>query len=267
MPELPEVETIVRYLKDKILGEKVLKIINLFPEKVLIKNKNLEGEKILDIYRRGKTIVISFSNNKKIFIHLKMTGQLILISKKEKSDLKSEIDKHTRAIFELENYFLIFKDVRKFGWIKEDESFIQKLGIEPLEPSFTIKKLKEMLLNSNQKIKLFLMDQKKIAGIGNIYANEILFEAKINPQKKANSLKDEEIKRLFKAIKKILRRGIKYEGTTSRFYLKPDKTKGRYQEKFLVYKRENLPCKRCQTKIKKIMLGNRSTFYCPNCQK
>ncbi|MFN3605521.1 MAG: zinc finger domain-containing protein, partial [Leptonema sp. (in: bacteria)] len=116
-------------------------------------------------------------------------------------------------------------------------------------------------------IKIVLMDQTKIAGIGNIYANEALFLAKINPQKPANKLTKEEIKRLKNSILKILKKALKYEGTSTRFYLKPDQTKGKYQENFLVYQREGKSCLRCNGKIKKIILGRRSTFYCPNCPK
>lgn len=301
MPELPEVETIKKYLKRFILGKKIVGFENLDKKRIKIKEKDIINEKILDIKRKGKVLILKLSNDKEICIHLKLTGQLIYQQNKE-------ISKSTRAIFELtENrepmrtlllnanickplytnrehmrtskkikekannhsnvHYLIFNDARKFGWIKLKTKEIEKLGIEPFSKEFNVKNLERIFKQTRRPIKVVLMDQKKIAGIGNIYANEALFLAKINPQKRANRLTKEEIKRLKNSILKVLKRAIKYEGTSSRSYIKPDQTKGRYQEKFLVYQRAGKNCLRCNSKIKKIIVGGRSTFYCKKCQK
>ncbi|BCX15680.1 MAG: formamidopyrimidine-DNA glycosylase [Candidatus Parcubacteria bacterium] len=288
MPELPEVETIKNYLRKNIIGKEIVGFQNLNKKQIKIKEKDIVGEKILDLQRRGKILILKLSNNKDVFVHLKMTGQLIYAKNKE-------ILKSTRAVFELcelarmiddtqmnanfirddwrnknirnHLHYLIFNDARKFGWIKLKAEEIKNLGIEPFSKEFNLKNLEKIFQKSKRPIKIVLMDQTEIAGIGNIYASESLFLAKINPQKPANKLTKEEIKRLRNSILKILKKALQYEGTSSRFYIKPDQTKGRYQEKFLVYQREGKKCFRCKSKIKRIVLGGRSTFYCQICQK
>ena len=300
MPELPEVETIKNYLKKILVGKKIVGFRRLDKKQVQIRERDVVGEKILDIERRGKILIFKLSNNKEIYVHLKMTGRLIYTE-------KLDISKATRAVFEFSNGreplrtfsrtdannknrellrtekrtyanyildrelvrkgYLLFNDARKFGWIKLKAREIGKLGIEPFSKEFNLKNLEKIFRATKRPIKIVLMDQEKIAGIGNIYANEALFLAKINPKKPANKLTKEEIKRLKNSILKVLKKALECEGTSSRFYLKPDQTKGRYQEKFLVYQREGKSCFRCQNKIKRIILGGRSTFYCERCQK
>lgn len=263
MPELPEVETIKNYLKEILIGKKIVGFKNLDKKRVKVKEKDIIGEKFLDVKRKGKILILKLSNNKEIYSHLKMTGQFLYFDKRlKKGDLR-----FTRAIFKLNKGYLIFNDIRKFGWLKINEKEIQKLGIEPFSQEFNLKNLRKIFQRTKRPIKLVLMDQEKIAGIGNIYANEALFLAKINPQKPANKLTKEEIKRLKKSILKILKKALKYEGTSSRFYLKPDRSKGRYQEKFLVYQKEGKSCSQCKKEIKRIILGGRSTFYCSRCQR
>lgn len=260
MPELPEVETIKNYLKKFLIGKKILKFENFDEKRIFLKERDVIGEKILDVERRGKILIIKLTNNKEIFVHLKMTGQLIYLD-------ELNIFKTTKAVFHLSKGYFVFNDARKFGWIKLEAKEAKKLGIEPFSKEFNLDNLQKVFNRTKRPIKIVLMDQEKIAGIGNIYANESLFLAKINPKKPANQLTKEEIKRLKSSILKILKRALKYEGTSSRFYIKPDQTKGRYQEKFLVYQREGEKCYRCKSKIKRIILGGRSTFYCPKCQK
>lgn len=296
MPELPEVETIKNYLRKSIVDKEIVGFRNLNKKQIKIKGKNIIGEKILDIQRRGKILILRLTNDKNIFVHLKMTGQLIYAQNKEMS-------KSTRAIFELreltrmssgarmdtnirkhshykdsrndsrsktirvDSRYLIFNDARKFGWMKLKANESEKLGIEPFNEEFNLKNLEKIFKQTKRPIKIVLMDQTKIAGIGNIYANEALFLAKINPRKSADELTKTEIKNIKNSILKVLRKALKYEGTSSRFYIKPDQTKGRYQEKFLVYQREGKKCFRCNNNIKRIILGGRSTFYCENCQK
>lgn len=263
MPELPEVETIKNYLKRFVVGKRILNFENLNKKQIKVSENDVVGKKILDIERMGKILIIKLSGNKNLTAHLKMSGQFLYFPRNlEKGDLK-----YARAIFKLNKGYLVFNDVRKFGWLRVGNEEIQKLGIEPFSKKFNIKNLEEIFKQTKRPIKLVLMDQRKIAGIGNIYANEALFLAKINPQKPANKLTKSEIKRLKNSIIKILKKALKYEGTSSRFYLKPDQTKGHYQEKFLVYQKTSKDCPRCGKKIKKIILGGRSTFYCPFCQK
>jgi formamidopyrimidine-DNA glycosylase len=224
-----------------------------------------------------------------LVFHLKLTGQLIFyytngneslnewqrIKNIKNTNGNEFIDKwqrirYTRVIFILDKGFLIFNDARKFGWVKvlDDEDLnkeLSKIGKEPFDLNF--KYLKEIFSKIKRPIKIVLMDQKKIAGLGNIYANEALFLAKIHPLKPANKLKDNEIKNLLAAIKKVIKKAIKLQGTSFRFYVKPDESKGSYQEEFLVYQRKDEKCLRCKSKIKYIKIGGRGSFYCPRCQK
>lgn len=264
MPELPEVETIKVYLKRFISGAKIVDFRNLDKKRIKVDPKEIINQTILDIQRRGKMLIFKLPNDKLLIFHLKMSGQIIYLNeaKIDEKDLK-----HTRAIFKLDRGYLIFNDPRRFGWLKTDKKEIEKLGIEPLSQEFNLKNLQKIFSRTKRMIKIVLMDQRRIAGIGNIYASESLFLARVNPRKPANTLTTEEIRRLKNSVVKILRKALRYEGTSSRLYLKPDGSKGSYQERFLVYQREGKKCLRCRNKIKKIILGGRSTFYCPKCQR
>jgi formamidopyrimidine-DNA glycosylase len=263
MPELPEVETIKKYLDHYIRNRKIL-AIKIFNKKSFRGDKNkIINKKIIEVERKGKILIIKLNNSYDLMIHLKMSGQLIYTQD------CNEITRHTRVIFKLNRGCLIFNDLRKFGWIKIIEKNnlnqeINNLGKDALEITFN--EFKKICLNSQQKIKLLLMNQNKISGIGNIYANEILFLSKINPFQKANQLNHHQLKKLFQAIKTIIKKAIRHEGTSSRLYLKPDKSKGNYQNYFLVYNKENELCPICRTKIKRVKINNRSTFYCVRCQ-
>lgn len=257
MPELPEVETIRKYLK-KIVNQRI-KTIQVIDKKAIYGNfRSILNKKILDVKRYGKILILVLENNWFVLFHLKMTGGLFLID--------SPKLQHKRVVFNLSSGKLIFNDSRKFGWVKIVNSLDYfNLGIDALNLKF--KDFYSYISSTSKPIKLALINQEKIAGIGNIYANEILFQARINPLKRANQLSFSEIKNLYRAIKKILKKAIILEGTSFKSYLKPDFSLGRYQKNFLVYNREELPCLNCRTKIKKIILGGRSTFYCPQCQK
>lgn len=286
MPELPEVETIKDYLRKFLRGKIILDFENFDRKRIKIKAKEIIGEKILNVRRRGKILILQLTNGKAICLHLKMTGQLLYTHTKN-------ISKFTRAIFKLcslslvndntianvnkqfritidncvDLRYLIFNDARKFGWIKLNCDEFKKLGIEPFSKKFNFKNIQKIFQSAKRPIKLVLMDQTKIAGLGNIYANEALFLAKINPLIFANALTNKEIKALKNSILKVLNKALKYEGTSSRSYIKPDQSKGKYQEKFLVYQRAGKKCFRCNNKIKKLILGGRGTFYCGKCQK
>lgn len=271
MPELPEVETIRRDLDQLVVGKKILDVTTdstkqIRPSLTAVK-KAVVGAKIKKIERRAKLLQLFFSNNKILAVHLKMTGRLLF---RKKADPK---DKWTRVVISLsDNKELRFADLRKFGWVKlvrdkELRIMNQELGIEPLTKEFTVKHFAQILSRTRRPIKIVLMDQKKIAGVGNIYANDALFLAKIDPRRPANKLSAKEAQVLFRAIEKVLKAGIKYRGASDQYYLDALGHKGAYQDHFLVYGRAGKPCFKCKGKIKKIKLGGRGTFYCSECQE
>lgn len=243
MPELPEVETIRRQLAKKIVGKK------------------LNGKKIKAVRRRAKVLMIDFADGSSLVFHLKLTGQLIF---------NGEPLKYTRKIFELDDGSkLIFNDARKFGWwknVKDTKTIEKEFGPEALKAD--LKTFKNNLKkHPNTKIKPLLMDQKFIAGIGNIYSDEILFAARVHPLRQVKTLKDKEIKLIHQNIKKILKAAIKYQGSSVEYYLDACGQKGNYVKYHKVYQKEGESCPRCKTKIKRIKLGGRSAHFCPNCQK
>jgi len=271
MPELPEVETIRKGLLAKIKGKKIkdveIKVPKLVNFDIAGFKKNVLNASIVNIRRRAKLVIIDLSNSNSLLIHLKLTGQLICQGEEEKS---------TRATFYFtDNTNLIFNDVRKFGYFKliptaklEDFFKTQKFGPEPLEKEFTLDKFKEILNKKpKSKIKPFLMDQINIAGIGNIYADELLFEAKILPTRIIKTLKEDEIKNLYKSIKKILNKAIKYKGSSFDAYVDSSGDKGDFAPRVKVYRKTGQKCYRCDGIVKRIVLGGRGTHFCPKCQK
>ncbi len=271
MPELPEVETIKRDLSRLIVGKKILDVTTDSPKQVKpllgkVKKAVIEA-KIKKIERRAKLLLIFLSNGRILAIHLKLTGRLLVRKKGAPKD-----DWQHVTILLSGNRELRFADLRKFGWVrllkdkKELEKLLSEFGPEPLD-SLDLKKFKEILASSGRPVKLVLMDQKKISGIGNIYANDALFLARINPQRPAKKLSSQEAKKLYQAIKRVLRAGIKYRGASDQYYLDALGRKGSYQDHFLTYGREGKKCLDCGGKIKKTKIGGRGTFFCPKCQK
>ena len=280
MPELPEVETIRRGL-DKYLKNKTIKEVKILDPKLIQGDvKNVINATIEKVERYGKGLVINLSNNYSIAIHIKLTGQLVYQGKENKNTKPSKEkvgelpSKFTRAIFYLSPQgTLYFNDIRRFAWIKilpkeevKNLDFFKNLGPEPFK-DLTLEKFEKIVKNSSQKIKALLMDQKKISGVGNIYANEALFSAKINPLRKANSLTKEEINKLYKAVLKVLEEGLKYGGTTEINFVNEDGQPGKFQEHLKVYGKKGKPCPICKTPIEYTKISGRSTFYCPKCQK
>ncbi|MBU1149194.1 bifunctional DNA-formamidopyrimidine glycosylase/DNA-(apurinic or apyrimidinic site) lyase [Patescibacteria group bacterium] len=288
MPELPEVETIVRDLRNKLKGQKINdfscdrpKLLNL---PLATFKKKIVGRLFINARRRAKMIILDLDNDLSILIHLKMTGQLILRGKSGKYSggghpidhyLQELPNNFTHAIFTLTSgQQLFFNDIRMFGYLKLIESielpdlFKNKLGPEPLNQSFTLPVFKE-LINKRKigKIKPLLMDQSFIAGIGNIYADEVCHYAKIQPTRIAGLLKDDEVKRLYQGIRKILPQAIALRGTSADTYVDSDGKKGSYEEKLKVYGRKSKKCLTCQTPLKSMKLNGRTTVYCPSCQK
>ncbi|MGB9911652.1 MAG: bifunctional DNA-formamidopyrimidine glycosylase/DNA-(apurinic or apyrimidinic site) lyase [Microgenomates group bacterium] len=285
MPELPEVETIKRILEKTIVGKTIIDVEVRKAKIFQGEPKEVIGETIKKIERRGKMIIIWLSGDKVLLIHLKLTGQLIWVSNAGKSVSfdypipfagKVLPGKTTHVIFKINGGKLFYNDLRQFGWIKvisnsksQITKIIDKIGIEPFDKKFTEEYLQQIFSRTSKPIKLVLMDQEKIAGIGNIYANEALFEAGILPTRPAKSLSKEEIKKLRKAILLVLEEGIKYGGSSAadEAYIKPTGEPGRYQQHFRVYQRKGEKCRKCKAIIERVNLGGRGTFWCPKCQK
>ena len=280
MPELPEVETIRRGLSKFIIKDKI-------KNTTILCEKSFQGEpqvaKIENIRRYGKALIIDLDNHKSLMIHLRMTGQLIYDNhKKERYAAGHPSDnfidqlpnKQTRVILELENGTLYFNDQRKFGFIKvmeaaevENDPFIKKLAPEPYQmtPQELYEKLQK---HKNSCIKATILDQTIIAGLGNIYADEALFEAKIHPSTKSGQITQKQAVILLDAARKVMSKSIESGGSTLRDYKKADGTKGDYLDKFAqVFNRQGQKCPRCGTKIEKIKIAGRGTHICPCCQK
>lgn len=285
MPELPEVQTIISDLNEKIKGDtladfwsdwkKALK--NISVEKF---KKEIKGRKILEVKRIGKNIFINLSGGKTIYIHLKMTGHLLVKSQIPNSKnidyFGDRVNQYIHHIFYLgKNKTLEFSDLRKFGKIvlvdtdKLDKlEEIKKLGIDVMSGEFSLEKFQEILRKKpRKKIRDILMDQSIVSGIGNIYASEILFESGVLPERLAKNLKKEEKNLVYKSIKNVLKKAIRLRGTSDSDYRDTSGAPGKFQKVLRVYRRSGMKCKKCDTIIKKIKLGQRSAFYCPKCQK
>ncbi len=283
MPELPEVETIKNELFQTVKNKEIAAVEIRLPkilrigesvnnkdkeDLVVLFTKSLNNAIIRNVKRRAKLIAIELSNGFSILIHLKMTGRLLY---------NIEPGPHTHFIFKFkDSSWLLFNDLRQFGYLKllkSDQArnlLESKFGPEPLENDFTLKMFKNILAGKKRsRIKIFLMDQKNIAGIGNIYANEICFQAGVNPARVIGGLNDREIEKIFSAIRKILTLAIKYKGTSTDEYLDIFGEKGKFVPLLKVYGRQGKKCLRegCKGIIEKISLGGRGTFFCDKCQK
>jgi formamidopyrimidine-DNA glycosylase len=270
MPELPEVETTVNDLKPFVVGQKitsvtVLKSASIAEPSAEDFQKGLTGRQILDLNRRGKHILFRLDNQDFLIVHLRMTGALIVKPESE------EPDKFIRIILHLDNKTALhFRDVRRFGrmWLLKDcNCLVGKLGPEPLDPAFTPEVLAQILLKRKTPIKGLLLDQTLIAGIGNMYADEALFEAKIHPLRPSDNLNKTEIKNLHTAIQGVLRKGIKNKGASTDTYIRPEGTRGKAQLEFQVAHRKGEKCPHCGESIQRILVGQRGTFFCEKCQK
>jgi len=264
MPELPEVQTVVRGLQEKVIGKQISEILEHRFNTVVWHTESIEFGKITSVDRRGKYIIIHLSNQLKLIVHLRMTGKLIFESDPGK------ISSHARAeIIFFDNTKLIFDDVRTFGKIEVMEESaeniaISKLGMEPLCKEFNLKYLKGHVKNRKAPIKNILLDQSVIAGIGNIYAAEILFRAKLDPTKSGDKLTSQEITEIITHTKDILAEAIRCNGTTISDYRSVEDKTGEFQNFLKVYGKSNCEC---GNKISKIKQAGRTTFYCEKCQK
>lgn len=277
MPELPEVESIKLQLEKYILGSTIQKI-EVRNKKYQIDPKNIIDQKIIGVRRFAKQLSIDLENNYSIMIHVKMTGQLIYKGSKlsaKRYTLSSKVlgglgGKHTHLIFHLNDGDLYYNDVRRFGWIKlikSEELIINSFAPEPLK-DLTLEYFTNLLSKSKRNIKVMLMDQSKIGGIGNIYANDALWASEISPKRIASSLSKSEQQKLYNSIHDVLKAGLKYGGASELSFVTPDGQEGEYQNHTLVFGHTGEICKNCKTtKIEKIFLGGRGTYYCPTCQK
>jgi formamidopyrimidine-DNA glycosylase len=265
MPELPEVETIKNELAPRIISHKITSV-TLLDEKIVRQpslaefRSRLTGQRITDIERRGKYLIFGLSSGEVLITHLKMSGSLLL----------KPPDRFTRAILHLDGGTeLYFRDPRRFGviWLVGDKNtIINKLGPEPLEAEFTPKILAQRLSKRTAPIKALLCDQRLVAGIGNMYADEALFRAKIHPLRSGKSLTQEEIKRLHRAIQQVLRSAIGNKGASVETYFRPDGQIGTAHFEFKVAHGHSKNCPVCGTPIERIAVRNRGTYFCPKCQ-
>lgn len=273
MPELPEVETVKEVLKTKVLGKKI-KNVNIYYSKIVEYPtndefiKSLIDETINDIKRRGKWLMFELDNYY-LLSHLRMEG------KYNYKPNEIEIGKHEHVqITFTDNMDLRYQDTRKFGrmylYPKEgifDKHPLNELGLEPWDEELDIEYLKEKYKTKKKEIKAILLDQSIIVGIGNIYADEILFLSKINPYKKANELKKEELQNIIDNTKIVLEQAIKEGGTTIKSYTSSEGVHGRFQQMLNVHQRKGEKCLTCGTEIEKVVIGGRGTYFCPKCQK
>jgi len=269
MPELPEVETIKRELAPKIVGRSFSGVIINWPKAVQIPSaegfsRRLIGKTIEELERRGKYLILRLFGGEALILHLRMSGSLLL------KTASGEPDPYTRAIFLLDDGVeLHFSDRRKLGmmWLVEDESMIVgKLGPEPLAPGFTAEALGERAKKRLAPIKAVLCDQTFLAGVGNMYADEALFAARIHPLRKGNSLSPQEVERLHGALRRVLEEAIANWGASISDYRRPGGELGAAQFVFKVAHRGGEPCPVCATPIQRIPLRKRGTYFCPKCQ-
>jgi len=280
MPELPEVETVKLGLQKYLKGHKFVDVEILSKGIFEGDPKDIIKAKVIDIRRFGKGLVIDLDNGRSLAIHIKLTGQIIYRDPKTSKvpvsphKVKTLPNNATRIIFKLDkDATLYFNDLRKFAWIRIVDTekvmempFFKNMGPEPFK-DLTEKKFEEIISKSKIVIKPLIMDQTRIGGIGNIYANDALFLAKIDPKRRANTLTPAEIKKLYKAVISVMEKSMKYGGASELNFVNVMGQEGEYQMHSLVYGKKGKPCPNCKSEIKKIFLGGRGTFFCSNCQK
>lgn len=289
MPELPEVETMRVQLEKFLVGSTIDSVEILNPKYEIQDKSKILNSKVIKVRRFAKVTSVDLSNGFSILTHVKLTGQFIYrgpnlknpktLSKKVAGGVPGP---HTHVVFHFKDGGkLYYNDIRRFGWIKfvksdkiQETSFISKLGPEPhvakgfAGQALTFDLFQQILQKTARPIKVVLMDQSKIGGIGNIYANDALWDAAISPKRLANSLKPKEQGTLYNSILKVLKAGLKYGGASELAFVTPDGVEGEYQNHTLVFNHTGELCARCKkSKIEKYFLGGRGTYWCPNCQK
>jgi formamidopyrimidine-DNA glycosylase len=273
MPELPEVETIRRQLAPALAGRRLERIevrdprwCDPAPPEAVA--DALNGRLVEALGRRGKYLVVSFEDDVHLAMHLRMTGNLLL------APADAEEPGHLRVVMDLgDGKRLLFVDVRRFGTgdvlLGSDalaEYFASRLGVEPLSPDFTADALRALARGRKQPVKAFLLTQERVAGVGNIYADEALFRARIHPLRPVGALKRSQVEALRDAVVETLEAGIDAKGASIDDYRQLDGAQGSFQDRFLVHTREGEPCPRCGTTIRKLRAAGRGTYVCPRCQ-
>jgi formamidopyrimidine-DNA glycosylase len=271
VPELPEVETVRRRLAPVLEGRRLERVEILDgrltrPLDPVVVAAELTGERVDRLERRGKYLIVRFESGRALLIHLRMTGSF--------RQHATEDDPHTRAVVRLDDGSdVVYRDVRRFGtWLalepgELDPYLASRLGDEPLGPAFTPAALAARIAKRKAPIKAALLDQRTVAGVGNIYADEALWRAGLHPLREAGALRAPEIDALHAAVVAALEAGIERQGATLRDYRQPDGSQGSMQHEFKVYGRAGEPCERCGTPIDKIRVAGRGTWYCPRCQR
>jgi formamidopyrimidine-DNA glycosylase len=271
MPELPEVETVVRGLRAPLIGCTITTVAIRWPGSIGAPDpdafaEELTGKVVTDINRRGKWLVIELSGGHTLLAHLRMTGQLVL------EPAECPEDEYSRVILYLDNgQRLRFSDMRKFGRLiltEDVDEVLGDLGPEPLAEDFTIGQFKRMLAQRHGRIKSLLLNQRFLVGLGNIYVNEALWQAGVHPLRSANSLSSAEVEALYRAVRSVLRAAIVQGGTTldNGNFRQVDGSPGDFANQLEVYGRECEPCLRCGAPVERLKVGQRSAFFCPRCQ-
>lgn len=289
MPELPEVETVVRDLERRIQGRKIVAVwfdapnLIKLPKQPSAVERAVVGRRLVGFRRKGKNVLIDLDDGKTLLIHQKITGHL-LVGKWQKiksgwqaqaGPLADPINRFIHLVFTLDDgRMLALSDARKFAKVLvapraelEAMADLADIGPDPLSSSFSYQKFRALLARSSRKIKQVLMDQKVIAGIGNIYSDEILWLAKVHPFKSAKNLTERDWRAIWNAMHEVLREAVRLRGTSIDDFRDPEGRPGLYTERRRVYQREGEPCRRCGTKIVRKKIGGRSAHFCPKCQK
>jgi formamidopyrimidine-DNA glycosylase len=273
MPELPEVETVRARLAPLLVGRRFESVEILDsrltrPVEPAEVAAELQGERVAAVERRGKYLIVRFESGLLLLVHLRMTGSLGHTSNREVAEL------HRRAVVKLDDGSdVVYRDVRRFGtWLvlradELDAYLSTRLGSEPLGSAFSARDLGERLSRRRAPIKAALLDQRTLAGMGNIYVDEALWRARIDPRRPAGELDDNEVRSLHRGIRRALAAGIARQGATLRDYRTPDGSAGRMQHEFKVYGRSGEPCLRCRAAIEKTRIAGRGTWFCPSCQR
>ena len=269
MPELPEVETIINQLRPRLVGRRIVavrvgweRIVDRPPVEVFC--RHLRGQAFAEARRRGKFLLFPLQRGDTLLVHLRMTGRLLL------QPAGVQPDRHTHVVLTLDDgQQLHYRDVRKLGrlyLVDDPQEVIGGLGPEPLSADFDAAALAARLAGRRARIKSLLLDQRVLAGLGNIYADEALFRARIHPLRPAESLTAEEVTRLHVAIREVLAEAIEAQGSTFRDYRSAAGQPGRFQERLRVFRRQGKPCPRCGAPLERIRVGGRGTHFCPRCQ-
>jgi formamidopyrimidine-DNA glycosylase len=287
MPELPEVENLRRSLAAVVMGQTIKRVLIRWPKLVSGRGnirrasrgaarefaRRVKNQKIVGIKRRAKNLILILSRGGRIVVHLKMSGRFRFVKREAGSAGQITPNKHDHIIFELSKGLLIYNDTRKFGYLiyypdaSAAEGHFAGVGAEPLSSKFTPAYLKNALGLRRGRIKTVLMGQAVVAGLGNIYCDEALFSAGIRPTRKASSLAPGEIRKLHRAIRRVLLRAIKLGGSTILTYRTMQGQRGRYAEELKVYGRAGKRCVRCSRRLLGTRIANRTTVYCPRCQR